>query len=156
MDSALRPTSQIPQQPGVGSAKEQVASLSCFPCPLDVVQNPYDFAGRKIGGQGESSFCPEHVAAVTFLHSINDVLSPGVLPDNCVVDGLTGVLVPHNRGFSLVRNSQPCDVMPRQRRARQGFSHDLSGVVPNFFGVVLYPTGVRENLRMFALTLRHD
>ncbi len=74
-----------------------------------------------------------------------------VLPDDGVVDGLAGLAVPHNSGFTLVGDTYSCDVFVGCISAGESESHDLTHVVPDLVCVVLDPACLREDLVVFEL-----
>ena len=85
----------------------------------------------------------------------NDFLGAGVLPDDCVVDGLTGVLIPHDGGFTLVGDTHGSDFVVVDLAVCHGGSHDLTHVLPNLDCVVLNPASLGEDLLVLELTLSH-
>ena len=85
----------------------------------------------------------------------NDFLGAGVLPDDCVVDGLTGVLVPHDGGFTLVGDADCSDFVVVDFAVCHSGCYDLTDVLPNFGCVVLDPACLGEDLLMLELTVRY-
>ena len=85
----------------------------------------------------------------------NDFLGAGVLPDDCVVDGLTGVLVPHDGGFTLVGDADCSDFVVVDFAVCHSHCYDLTDVLPNLGCVVLDPAGLGEDLLVLELALSH-
>src|SRR6185369_17588718 len=69
-----------------------------------------------------------------------------ILPDDCVVDGLTGLAIPEERGLTLVGDANGGDVGCGEaglfQRGVRGFELGL----PDLVGVVFDPAGLREDL----------
>ena len=135
--------------------KSRSPASALFRAPSNVVKDPLDLGAGEVWGQGQAH------ALLVALHSpvrsqlLDDVLGAGVLPDDGVVDGLAGVLVPHHRGLALVGDAHGGNVVPGQVAAGQGNRDDFPDVVPDFDGIMLDPAGVREDLRVFHLPGGH-
>ncbi len=154
--AAVHPARQVPEDPGIGVAEHQVAGFRLGPGAVDVVQDPLDLRSGEIGRQGQSHLLLEPLRAAVLGQLIHDVLGPGVLPDNRVVDGLTGGLVPDDGRFALVGNSDGGDVVPGQVRLGERGRDHLAGVVPDLGRVVLHPARLWEDLLMLHLARGHD
>ena len=87
---------------------------------------------------------------------INNFLGAGVLPNNCVIDRLTSVLIPHHRGLTLIGDAHCGNLVMVYltvcHRHCNGFTH----VIPNLSGVVFNPTCLGENLLVLKLPHRND
>ena len=87
---------------------------------------------------------------------INNFLGASILPDNCVIDRLTSVLIPHHRGLTLIGDAHCGNLVMVYltvcHRHCSGFTH----VIPNLNGVVLNPACLGENLLVLKLTHRND
>ena len=82
---------------------------------------------------------------------VDDLLGPGVLPDDRVVDRLAGVLVPHERRLTLVGDAEGHEVGCRQPGVVEGGLQHRAGALPDFDGIVLDPPGPRQDLLVFEL-----
>src|SRR5699024_7880027 len=87
---------------------------------------------------------------------VDDLLGPGVLPDDRVVDRFAGVLVPDDRGLALVGDADRGDVALAQRCPGQGQTDHLAGVPPDLQRIVLHPAGLRQDLLVLDLPGLHD
>src|SRR5690606_5534200 len=155
VDAALGAAGEVPQQPGVGVAEHQVAGLGLLARTLDVVEDPLDLGAGEVGRQRQTDLRLVLVR-VAATELVDDLLGAGVLPDDRVVDGLAGGLVPDDRGLALVRDADGDQVVLGDVRAGQGERHDLAGVAPDLGGVVLDPTGAREDLLVLELAAVGD
>ena len=93
VNAAVNTTGQVPDQPGVGVAEEQVAAFCALACAFNVVQDPLDLGAGEVGREVQADDVVVLANALFACELFNDFLGAGVLPDDCVVDGLTGVLV---------------------------------------------------------------
>ena len=78
------------------------------------------------------------------------------LPDNRVVNRATGFLVPNDRSFALIGDTDSRDVRRVKPRTFQSFLHDGNHCAPDFVRVVFDPAGFREMLREFSLRYADD
>ena len=155
MDTTVDATGQVPDHPGVHVAEDQLAGLGGLAGALDVVEDPLDLGTGEVGRQRQADalLVLVLVAATEFL---DDLVGAGVLPDDRVVDRLTGLAVPHQSGLALVGDTDGLDVLLVQAGLRQRLGHDLADRVPDLHGVVLNPAGAREDLLVLLLAHRDD
>ena len=156
MHAAVDAARQVPQDPGVGVAEVEVAGLGALASTLDVVQDPLDLRAGEVGGQAQAADLAETIRALVALKLLDDVGGTHVLPDDRVVHGLAGVLIPHDRGLALVGDTHGGQVVAVDLRLLQGLRDDGTSGVPDLDGVVLDPARVREDLREFLLADRND
>jgi hypothetical protein len=154
--AALGAAGEVPENPGVGRAEQQVAGIRLLAGALDVLEDPDDLGSREVGGERESDLGLEPLDASVGRETVDDVLRAGVLPDDGVVDGLAGVLVPHHRGLALVGDAHRLDVVTGDVGLRQRLSDDLARVAPDLLGVVLDPARLRQDLVVLHLSRRDD
>src|SRR5699024_8909287 len=85
-----------------------------------------------------------------------DLLRAGVLPDDRVVDGLPGVLVPDHGGLTLIRDAHALELVAVDVRPRQGLTDRLVRVLDDLLRVVFDPTGAGKDLLVLELPRGHD
>ena len=76
---------------------------------------------------------------------------PAVLPNDCVVDGFPGRPVPKEDGLPLVRDPDSGEVLGANPGIVEGLPCDGQLGLPDFPGVMLYPSGLGEVLGEFLL-----
>ena len=152
MHAAVDAARQVPQDPGVGVAEVQVAGLGALTSTLDVVQDPLDLRAGEIGGQAQATDLTEAIRPLVALKLLNDVGGAHILPDDRVVHGFAGVLVPHNRGLTLVGDTHGSQLVTVDLRRLQSLGNDQTRGLPDLEGVVLDPARVREDLGEFLLS----
>ena len=151
MRATLHTPGEVPQHPGVHGAHHQVAGLGAFPGALDVVEDPLDLRSGEVGGQRQPDDLLVPVGSLLAAEFLDDLLGAGVLPDDGVVDGLTGFLVPHEGGLALVGDTDRGQVVLVYLRFRESLGDDLTDVVPDLVGIMLHPAGAGEDLLVFLL-----
>jgi hypothetical protein len=110
----------------------------------------------EVGGQRQAGLAAEAVLADVAAEFPAEGVGAGVLPDDGVVDGLTGVLVPEESGLALVGDADGLDVVAGDAGLLDGSGDDLLDVGPDLVGVVLDPARLREDLLVLLLVDRDD
>ena len=142
---------EVPQQPGVDGAEEQVASLGLFASALDVVEDPAHLRACRVGVDTQARGLTPAVRAFIPHELLTDGVRAGVLPDDGVVDRFTGVLVPDDSGFALVGDTDCLNVLGGDVAISESFTDYATGVGPNLLGIVLDPALFREDLLVLHL-----
>ena len=151
-----RASAQFPDQPTVDRAKRQFAAFGHAASAFYMVQYPLQFGGRKIGVDQQARFVL-HLVGVACLSQAQALrLSTPVLPNNGVVNRLSGVAAPNHRGFALVGDAHRSHRTGADPGLRQGLSGGGQLALPNFFGVVFDPAGLRVDLAKLRLRRRQD
>ena len=102
VEAAVDPTGEVPDAPGVDVAEGQVTGLRPGRAARRRFQQPADLGAGEVGCQGQADLGPEAVLAAVLGQLVADGVGAGVLPDDGVVHGLAGLLVPDHRGLALV------------------------------------------------------
>ncbi|GAA3071025.1 hypothetical protein GCM10020000_64550 [Streptomyces olivoverticillatus] len=131
--------------------KRMSLGLGALAQALDVVQQPADLGAGEVGGQRQARLAAEAVLADVAAELLAQGVGTGVLPDDGVVDRLAGVLVPHQRGLTLVGDADRLDVGGGDARLLDGARDDFLDVGPDLLGVVLDPARLGEDLLVFLL-----
>jgi len=148
---AVDTAGEVPQRPGVHGAHEEIAGLGALADALDVLQDPGDLGAGEVGGQTQAHAVLVLVRAFVAGQAVADLLGAGILPDDDVVDGLAGVLVPHDGALALVGDAHRGDLVTVDLRLGEYPADDGADVVPDLDGVVLDPAGAREDLLVLLL-----
>ncbi len=102
---------QVPDDPGVHGAEEDLAAFGARAAQaLDVVEQPAGLRAGEAGRQRQARLAAEAVLADALRRAPAQAVGAGVLPDDRVVDRLTGVPVPQQRGLALVGDADRLDV----------------------------------------------
>ena len=145
---------EVPDQPGVDGAEGQFAALGAIADSGDVVEDPLDLGGRKIGVKDEAGFGGDLFSGAALFQSAAQRSGAAVLPDDGGVDGFAGGAVPEDDGFTLVGDAdgRRC----RGRRLSLGEHLACAGELggEDFKGVVLDPAGLR--IELLELVLGHS
>ena len=148
VDPAAR---QLPDQPAVDGAEEKIPLLRRRPRAIHIVQNPFDFRAGEIRVDDQPGLVVKLVGKPLTLQILADVRRLPRLPDNRVIDGPPGVLVPNHRRLALVRNADGGKTACSQIRLFERLPHDRDHRAPDFLGVVLNPARFGEMLRELLL-----
>lgn len=106
---------------------------------------------HEVRGQRQAGLAAEAVLADVAPELLAQGVGAGVLPDDGVVDGLTGVLVPEQRRLALVGDADGLDVVAGDAGLGDGSGDDLLDVRPDLVRVVLDPARLREDLLVLLL-----
>ena len=150
------PAGQLPDDPGVHGPEQQFTAVGSFADPVDVVQEPADLGAGEVGGQRQAALGTEPVLALVTTEFAHEVVGAGVLPDDGVVDRLSGLLVPQQGGLALVGDADGGDLVGGDVAFLQGFPHDGLDVGPDLLGVVFHPARFGEDLTVLTLVYRDD
>ena len=147
---------ELPYQPAVNRAEEQLALLRFCARPFDMVENPFDLGAGKIRVNQKTRF---------FLELIHETLAFQILaylgclprlPYDGVIHRAACRLVPHHGCLALICDADCRYVACDELCLFQSFLHHLHHRAPNFLGVVLHPARLGEMLRELLLRHAHD
>ena|ERR1700722_19733561 len=79
-----------------------------------------------------------------------------VLPDNRVVDRLTGFAIPHNSSLALIRDADRGQIGGTRSESAQSLERDRDLGGRYLLGIVFDPTRLRKNLVELPLRDRSD
>jgi hypothetical protein len=149
--AALGAASEIPDEPAFNGAAQRLALSGCTFKSWNVVEEPAQLRTREIGGKGKAGLRPKTIWSSLTGQLLAERISTRVLPDNGRGVGLASFSIPDDKSFALVRNANGSDFLAFDAGLSQRFMEDSLCVLPNFHGVVFYPTRLRVVLRMFLL-----
>src|ERR1700684_1710603 len=84
----LLAVSQIPDKPGIHSAKGKLALFGLLTCSLHVVEYPRDLGSRKRGINPQAGLLPNRIVCAIVRKPSAQRSTSAILPDNRVVDRL--------------------------------------------------------------------
>ena len=147
---------QLPDQPGIHGAEEQVAPLCLFPGTFHIVENPLNLAGREVGIGNQTRDGTDVIAMTILHHTVDDVCGTAALPDDGIVNGTAGALIPNHGGFTLVGDADAGDFGGFDTGLGNDLHHhrELGGV--DLLRVVLHPALTGIELGEFFLGDAYD
>ena len=86
-----------------------------------------------------------------FHQSFDPVCRPSALPHDRVIYRFSGMPVPYNRCFSLIRDSDRSNLSPRCTDLADRFRCNGELRCPDLHRIMFYPTGLRIDLLKFFL-----
>ncbi len=148
---------ELPDEPAIHRAECEPPLLCHLARASDLIQDPPDLAGREIRIGHEARLILDGlshhgVLAELLYHGCR----PATLPDDRVVDGLAGLLVPNQRGLTLVRDADGVYLRGVHVVGEQQFRQRAQLRGEDISWIMLYPSGVRVDLREGALHAPRD
>ena len=144
---------QIVDQPGIHRSKKKLSLFGSFSCTRYIVQDPGNLRAAEISIRYKTCAFPDHLSIACRHQFIDLWCCPPALPDNSIVNRLSRLLIPDDRRFSLVGDTNSADILPICPCHRHGFCQDSELRRPDFYRIMLYPAGLWINLG--KLLLRH-
>ena len=144
---------QVPDQPAVNGAEQQLAPLRLLPGALHMVQYPFDLGAAEVGVDQQTGGALYIIVQSLRLQFLAQVRRAAALPYDGVINGTTGLLLPHHGGLSLVGNADGGDLLGIHRFLAQHGQYGADLAKQNFHRVVLYPAVLRIVLGEFILRL---
>ena len=93
---------KFPDKPGINGSKQDITPLSAFPYALNVVQNPFYAAGRKICIRNKARSLLD-CGLITLLYQfLTECCTAAALPHYGRIYRLACFLIPNHNGFTLV------------------------------------------------------
>ena len=116
---------QIPDQPAVHGAAEQLPGLGPAAQVRRLVQHPPQLGTGKIGINEQSGPLIDQVSQPFGLEPLTQLRRPAALPDNGVAYRLARFPVPQNGGFPLIGDADGGDIRGRQFALLKGLRHGV-------------------------------
>ena len=119
----------------------------------NIVQDPAELGAGEIGVKYKAGFVVCAVGDIRiFRHQlVLHVRGSAALPDDGMVNRLTGLAIPHNNSFSLVCDADRRDVLIGGTDLLHSLTRNRKLRLPDFICIMLDPTGNREILSEFLL-----
>ena len=147
-----RAVSQFPNQPGINSTKEQFALFSSFLRTFYMVQNPANLGSREVSVNNQTSLFVEFFYVALAFQLFSQRSSLARLPNDSIIDRKSRILIPDDSCFTLVGDPDGFYLVRFYSTFDEGTGDNGLHRVPNFIGIVLNPSSLRENLSKFFLT----
>ena len=148
---------QLPDQPCVHSAEQDLPCLGALPRTGHIVQDPLDLRCGEIGIRHQAGILPDVVCHAGLLQQfIHQRSRAAALPDDGIVDGAAGGLFPQDGGLPLVGDANGGDIVGIDTALGHHLVHDSILGGPDLHGVVLHPALLRIDLLKLALLHRND
>ena len=131
---------ELPHQPGVHRAEQQLPGLGLFPGTGDIVQDPADLGGGEVGVRHKAGVLPD-----IFLHArdlqqlVHQRGRAAALPDDGIADRAAGGAVPQDRGLPLIGDADARDVPGVHAALGHHLVHHAVLAGPDLHGVMLHP-----------------
>ena len=147
------PASELPQQPGVHRAEQNLPPAGLFPGPLHMVEHPLDLGGGEVRVGNQASGGTDMLLQAVGPQPVHQLRRAAALPDDGVVDGPPGGPVPQNGGLTLVGDADGGDLRRVYPRLGDDLHHYPVLGGPDLHGVMLHPP--LPGVELGELLLRH-
>ena len=137
---------ELPDEPGLHGAEEELPLLRPLPGPRDIVQDPFQLGAGEVGVHHQAGFLPDGVGVAGGLELVAVGAGAAALPDDGVAYRLAGGLVPDDGGLPLVGDADGGDVGGGSADFAHGLHRRPQLGGPDLVGVVLHPAGLGEDL----------
>ncbi len=135
------PAREIPQQPTIHRPERQFALLRARPRAVYIIQYPRDLGRGKIRVQQQARFLADF-RFVLFIRSA-EIRCPPVLPDDSIINRLTGFAVPDDGCFALIGNADTENFQALLFRFLHNVAAGPQCIVPDIVRVLFYPAFMR-------------
>ena len=142
---------ELPDKPAVDGAESEFPALGPLACARNVVQNPGHLRAREVGVDDETSLLLNQSLEPVTLQPVAEAGGPSILPDDCIVNRVAGDAVPDDARFALVGYADCGNVLRLYTRPADDLCNNADLRRPDFDGIVLDPTSLREDLFKFSL-----
>jgi hypothetical protein len=131
----------------VDGAKGEITVLRTRARSRDMVEQPGDLRRAEVRIDDEPRFLahPRYRVRI-FLETVANVGRAAALPHDREIDRPSRRAIPHDRGFTLVRDTDGGDVLWVGPRPFDGFFDALFDAVPDLATIVRHPSGLRKVL----------
>ena len=153
MDTAL---SHFPDKPRINRTKQQFTTTRTLARAFHMVEDPLHFGAREVRVNHQTGVVTNVLFHAIAFEMLADLGGTTALPDNGVIDRLAGFFFPDNSGFTLVRNTDSCNLIGTDIGFRQHFYQRGALGGPDFHWVVFYPAWFWVDLLKFALRHAND
>ena len=149
------PPGQLPDEPGLHGSEKKLSPFCPLPHAGHLIQNPFQLRRRKVSIDDKACLLAETLRQSFFHQGITISRGSPALPDNGVIDRLSGIFVPDDGRLSLVCDADGSDI----RSLGPGLLHGLHSHAqhrgPDLPRVMLHPAGLRKILGKFLLSHAH-
>src|SRR5450830_1811421 len=105
---------EFPDQPAIDGTEQQFTVARTLAAAFDVVEDPLEFGAGEIRVGNQTGGVADVVFVTIALELLADLGAATALPDNRVIDRAAGGLVPYHGGFTLVGDTDGCDLVVMQ------------------------------------------
>ena len=151
-----RAASQIPHEPGINGAEGEFAAIGSFARAGNMIEEPANFASRKVGIDDEAGLVLNQFGLSGFLQAFAEIGGSAILPDDGVMNRGASLAIPNDSGFALIGDAKSRDIITGEFGFGENITGDSELGVPDFAWVVLNPAGFGEDLLKFLLGDRMD
>ena len=147
---------QVPDEPAVHRACQQLPPLCPLPGAGNMVQQPLQLRAGKIGIDQKARFLRHRLLQAVRLELVADGRRPAALPHDGVADRFSCAAVPQNGGLPLVGDAHGSNLLGVDMGAVHRLRQGPGSGGPDLHGIVLHPAGLGIDLAEGMLRPGHD
>ena len=151
-----RAAGQLPEQPAVHGAEEDLPLLCPLLCARHLIEDPADLGGGEVRIRQQAGGLPDVVGQPLRHQLIHEGGCPAALPDDGVVDGCARGFIPQDGGLPLVGDADGRKICRPDVALGDDLHHHGVLAGPDLHGVVLHPALFRVKLGKLLLADGHD
>ena len=144
-------SAQLEGEPAVDRAKGQLALFRARTHAGQVLQQPGQLGGGKIGVQFKPGALPDERGMAAGAQQVAGGRGAPVLPHDGRADGAARAAVPQHRRFALIGNADGGNVGAGQALLVQHLARHGKLAFPDVGGIVFHPAGLRKMLGKLLL-----
>ena len=150
------PAGQVPYQPGIHGAKQDLAAQRFFARALHMVEDPFNLGAGKICVRHKAGHAPDMIGQSLPHQLVHNAGRAAALPDDRGINRPTGRFIPENGGLALVGDADAGYLGGGYVGCCQCLQHGgiLGG--PNLHWLLLDPALVRIMLGQLMLADRQN
>ena len=133
------PTGQVPDEPRVHGAEEELATLGTRLRLGHVIEDPAELGAREVGVDHQAGRALDVLLQASRLQLVAQLSRATILPDDRVHDRPARIALPHDRRLALVGDADPGDLLRACVAQLQHTIGDGELTMPDVLGVVFHP-----------------
>ena len=137
---------EIPYEPGLNRAEEQLIRLGERACARDIVKYPLYLCAGEICVYDKTRLVLYVLLHAVRLYLLAELCRAAALPDDGVIDGLSRLPVPHDSGLALIGYADSRYILGLHSARRKDGGQRLKLAEKYLHGVMFNPARSRINL----------
>ena len=111
-------------------------------CTFHIVKYPFYLCSRKVRIRHQTRFITNHIGVSVIFKFITIIRRSSALPNYCPIYRNTRFLIPHYSSFSLVCDTDTCNIGSTYSKLCHSFHRHTQLCRPYRIRIVLHPTGL--------------
>ena len=152
--AAVGAARQIPDHPGVDGSEHRLAARNRVANARHGLEDPLQLAPREVRRRWQPGLLSDRRTRRRAIERADDAIGAGVLPDDGVVPGTTGLGIPDHGRLALVGDADRGQVAGPEPRVPERAGNHGVGAFRDLERVMFDPAGLRHDLLVLELMPR--